>query len=192
MAEGRNEGGAPEPWELVSSEPREDYEIFRVRTDRARSPKDGEVHAFNIAESPGGVQVVALTEAGQLVLVEQYRHPFRRPMLELPAGIIDAGETPEDAGRRELREETGYAGDAPPERLGCVAVNPSWQTSEVHVVLVRNARRIAETDPDAGEDTRARLVSLDEARRMVLDGRIRSAQAVAALALLDWHGEAAV
>ncbi|HKP74354.1 MAG TPA: NUDIX hydrolase [Longimicrobiaceae bacterium] len=183
MAEDR---GGPRPWERVSSEQVAEYEMFRVREDRSRSPKDGEVHTFQIAESPGGVAVIALTDDGRLVMVEQFRHGTRRASLELPSGVVDDGESPEDAASRELREETGYEGGEP-RVLGCVELNPSWQHTPVHAVLVRGAKRAGDKDEDEGEDIRVRLVPVAEVRRQAAAGEIDAAATLCALALWDWR-----
>lgn len=187
MAGAGEASGAPPAWERVSSEPLADYEMFRVRCDRARSPRDGREYDFNVAESPDGVVVVALTPGGDVVLVEQFRHPRRRVELELPAGIVDEGEVPAAAAARELREETGYEGGEP-EMVGTLLLNPSWQDLRVHVAVVRGARRTADKDQDPGEDVRVRVFPTAEVRRMVRDGRLTSAVAVSALALHAWCG----
>src|ERR1700741_3666225 len=118
MGKGGEGGGGPRPWERGGTRELAAYEMFSVREDRSRSPKDGEVHTFQIAVSPGGVAVIALTDDGRMVMVEQFRHGTRLTSLELPSGVVDEGETPEDAARRELREETGFEGGEP-RVLGC-------------------------------------------------------------------------
>jgi 8-oxo-dGTP pyrophosphatase MutT (NUDIX family) len=185
MGSERGEGGRPRPWERTSSREIAEYEMFRVREDRSRSPKDGEAHTFHVAESPGGVAVVALTDDGRLVMVEQFRHGTRRLSLELPSGVVDDGEEPADAARRELREETGFEGEEP-RVLGSFELNPSWQRTTVHAVLIPGARHAGEKDEDEGEDIRVRLVPVDEVRRRVLAGEIDAAAAISALALWDW------
>jgi 8-oxo-dGTP pyrophosphatase MutT (NUDIX family) len=160
-----------------------------VREDRSRSPRDGEARTFQVAVSPGGVAVLALTDDGRLVMVEQFRHGTRTLSLELPSGVVDDGEEPEEAARRELREETGYEGGEP-RVLGCFEVNPSWQKTAVHAVLVTGARRSAETDEDESEDIRVRLLPVVEVRRRVLAGEIDAAPTLCALALWDWSGGA--
>src|SRR4051812_6442675 len=66
MSEQRGDG-APEPWERVEVRQLAEYDMFGVREDHSRSPRDGRIHTFHVAESPGGVVVIALTEAGQVV-----------------------------------------------------------------------------------------------------------------------------
>lgn len=181
---GENRG--PRPWQVVREEEQGDYEMFQVRTLHARSPEDGSVHTFNLACAPDGVAVVAVTPDDQLVMVEQWRHPVQRVTLELPAGVVDEGERPEEAGVRELREETGYAGDGP-ECIGTSVVNPSWQNTRVHAVVVRNVKRAGEKELDEAEETRVRCIPVDEVRRMVAEGEIDSATTVAALAFFFWR-----
>jgi 8-oxo-dGTP pyrophosphatase MutT (NUDIX family) len=187
LAEQQAGGGAPAPWELLRSEHLADYEMFAVRRDRARSPRNGTEQDFHVAEAPDGVTLVATTAAGELVLVEQFRHPLRRVTLETPSGVMDPGESPVQAGLRELREETGYvAGHA--EHVGTLTLNPSWQTTRVHVVVVRDARPRAEPEPDEAEDLRVRLLLAGEVERRVAAGEIDACVSVAALALARWGG----
>jgi 8-oxo-dGTP pyrophosphatase MutT (NUDIX family) len=180
----------PRPWEVVEREDQGEFEIFSVRTLHARSPEDGSVHTFNLACAPDGVVVIAITPDEQLVMVQQWRHPVQRVTLELPAGMVDEGEKPDEAGPRELREETGYEG-ADPEYLGGVILNPSWQNTRVHAVVVRDARRAGGKELDEGEDTRVHCVPLREVRRMVVQGEIDSAPTVSALALFFWRRDGA-
>jgi ADP-ribose pyrophosphatase len=180
------EDGGPRPWERVESRQVAEYEMFSVREDRSRSPRDGKLHTFQVAVSQGGVAVIALTDDGRMVMVEQFRHGTRKSSLELPSGVVDEGERPEDAARRELREETGCEGGEP-RVLGCVELNPSWQSTPVHAVLIEGVRRAGEKDEDEGEDIRVRLVPVAEVRRRVGAGEIDTAATLCALALWDWE-----
>lgn len=174
--------GSPKAWELQSSEHLQDCDIYRVRRDRVRSPRDGSLHDFHVVDAPDGVTVLALTPDQELVLVEQYRHGTRQLSLETPSGILEEGEDPLDAALRELEEETGFrAGE--PRSLGVLDLNPSWETTRVHVVLATGARHAGDKNQDPGEDTRVRCLPVAQVREGVREGAIRSATVVAALHL---------
>lgn len=181
------EKGAPRGWPVLDDTPLRDFDVFRARRIRARSPEDGSEHTFHVADAPDGVLVVALAPDGRMVMVRQWRHPLQRVTLELPAGIVEEGEAPEAAAARELREETGYQGDEA-RLLGSVVLNPSWQTTRLHTVLIANARPVGEKDLDEGEDTRVCLLRPDELRGRVLSGDADSAPVATALALWEWSG----
>jgi ADP-ribose pyrophosphatase len=176
----------PPPPETLSSEPAGRFEKFSIRRERVRAA-DGAERTFDVVEAPPGVVVVAITAAGEMLLVAQWRQPLRRALLELPAGEVEPGETPAEAALRELREETGYEADEA-RILGCVQLNPSWQDLPVHLAAVTGARRAGAPAPDAGEDPRLRRVPPAEALRMAADGRIQAAPSVAALAAWQWSG----
>src|SRR5687768_5692732 len=113
----------PQPWQVVRSEADTDYRIFRARIEHTRAPRSGEVHRFVVLDTPDWINVVPVTRDGKVVLVRQFRHGLKDLSLELPGGLVDPGETPADAARRELLEETGYATEQW-EPLGFVHPNP--------------------------------------------------------------------
>ena len=123
-----NEGGpVPGPsWVREDADDRtlEENWLFRLRRERYRSRTSGHAHDFYVIHLADAVHVVAITPERQVVLVRQFRAGSGRDSLETPGGLLEPGEDPLVAGPRELREETGYAGD-PPVFLGTVWSNPS-------------------------------------------------------------------
>ena len=172
------------PWPLKKSLCAGDYKIFKVRTDRRTSPRTGDEHDFFVIESVDWCNTVALTPDNQLVMIEQYRQGTNLIELELPGGMIDPGEDPLETAVRELREETGYAGDAP-EILGFVYANPAIMNNKVHTTVIRNATKQHNTQLDAGEDIATRLVASDDVPKLICDGTISHSLMVAALFLFQ-------
>jgi ADP-ribose pyrophosphatase len=171
----------PLPWQKVSSQPAGDFKIFRLRADRAISPRTRQTHDFVVLECANWVNVIALTPERQLVMIEQYRHGSGTVELEIPGGMMDAGEvSPEVAGARELREETGYAGENP-RRLGEIFPNPAIMSNTCFTVLLENCRCLHPVELDHGEDLSTRLVPVAEIPALVAAGKVRHALVVVAL-----------
>lgn len=145
------------PWRVLESRLVVDRPWLRVREEHVALPSGVEIEEFHVVEGVDWVAVLAITGDAEVVLVEQYRHGLGGTSRELPAGVIDPGETPLDAARRELLEETGFASDAW-EPLVTVSTEPSRHTNRAHFFLARGARRIAEASPEAVEQIEVRLV----------------------------------
>ena len=122
---------------------------------RERTYRDlhGRERRWVYAERPGGrpaVVVVARTaDTGSLIVIEQYRVPFQRPVLEFPAGLLDPGERPEAAALRELAEETGYRGEVL-EVGPAVSTTAGLTTETEHLVFVRCGERPAAAPAPGG------------------------------------------
>lgn len=129
---------------------------------------------------PDWCNVVAVTEAGEVVMVWQYRFGTDAMSLEVPGGVIDAGEAPEEAARRELREETGYEA-ASFELLSVVEPNPALQGNRCFTYLARGAHKVAETDWDEEEELETVLVGTDDLATILDDGTVTHALVAVAL-----------
>jgi ADP-ribose pyrophosphatase len=168
-------------WDKISSQPLGDFKIFRLRSDRAISPRTRQPHDFIVMDSANWVNVVAVTPDQQLVMIEQFRHGSSTIELEIPGGMIDPHDpSPEAGGIRELREETGYAGENP-RIIGKLFPNPAIMSNTCFTVLLENCRRIHPVEFDHGEDLITRLVPLSEISELVATGKIRHSLVVAGL-----------
>lgn len=170
-------------WTLVESREVADERIFRVRHDRYRLEPAGTERDFVVLDSPDWVNVAPLTGDGRLVLIRQYRHGIRRVTLEIPGGVIDHGEPPEEAAVRELKEETGYV----PERvrpLGRVSPNPAFLDNHCYLFAAEGCRRLAEPTPDPFERIEVVEVPLDEVPELVRREEICHGLVLNALAAL--------
>ena len=172
-------GPPPEdaPTTIASRRVHDGWIGLRVDTLRFASEREGTVE---VIEHRGGVTLVAFDQAGRLLLVRQYRHPAGRDLLELPAGTLDPGESPEACAERELQEETGYR-PGRLERLGGFYLAPGYCTEYQHVFLASylTASRLE------GDEEAIQLVptTLEEALRLVATGEIEDAKTVGALLL---------
>jgi 8-oxo-dGTP pyrophosphatase MutT (NUDIX family) len=146
-----------------------------------RNPRTGEALDRLVLESPDWVNVVALTPDRELVCVRQFRSGTAAIELEIPAGLVDEGESHREAAERELREETGYTSTRW-SYLGASAPNPAFLDNLCHHWLAHSAAATHELQLDAGEDISVELHALREASRLVADGVLRHALVVSALA----------
>ncbi len=169
------------PWQKISSKLIGDFRIFKLRSDFKISPRTGEEHDFYVLDSVNWVNVIAVTPDQQLVMVEQYRHGSNTVELEIPGGMMDAGETdPVATAVRELREETGYAGENA-RLLGQVHSNPAIMNNVTYTVLVENCRLKHDVEFDHGEDLETHLVPIAEIPKLVANEKIGHPLVVVAL-----------
>jgi ADP-ribose pyrophosphatase len=175
----------PKPWRKLSSTPVGDFKIFRLRSDRLLSPRTGREHDFFVIDSVNWVNVIALTPERQLVMIGQYRHGSGTVELEIPGGMIDPRDSsPAAAGIRELREETGYAGENA-HIIGEVFPNPAIMSNTCFTVMVDNCRCLHPVEFDHGEDLVTRLVPIAEVPQLVAAGKIKHSLVIAALYHFD-------
>ena len=137
-----------------------------------------------VVQHPGACALVALTGAGDVVLVRQFREAVRASLIEIPAGIMDAADADGAAcAARELLEETGYHPTADLEPLGAVLTSPGFSDERIELFVSRGV----EPGPRRGEDEGIDVVlmPLVEAVKAVRHGRIVDAKTVAALLLVE-------
>jgi len=143
------------------------------------SPRTNEPHDFYVLESSDWVNVIPLTADERVVLIRQYRHGIQEITLEIPGGIIENRDTPEEAARRELMEETGYR-DSEMISLGVVHPNPAFLNNRCHTFLAKDVSRIGDQHQDEKEDIEVLLKPIHEIPGLIREGWITHSLVLAA------------
>jgi len=176
------------PWDLQNDDLHADCRIFEVRKRRFKRRSDGIEGDFFVLDTNDWVNVLAITPDEQVVLVRQFRYGSQEHSLEPPGGVVEKGEDPIIAGLRELEEETGFVGEQP-QLLGVVRPNAAILSNHCHVVMVRNARKIAELNFDQHEELVTELYPLSELKYLVKSGEITHSIGLNSILLLLLESE---
>lgn len=142
-----------------------------LRTDKCVMPSGHVVEDYYVLEYSNWVNAVAITEDNKVLMVHQYRHAAEIVSLEIPGGVIDPGEEPQQAMRRELLEETGYQFDDF-ELLSVVYANPSTANNHTYCYLARGGKKVQEQHLDAQEDIVVEEFNLAEIKDLLLNNKI--------------------
>ncbi len=146
-----------------------DGKVIRVEKDNVLL-EDGTQAIREVVRHPGGVCVLALTDKEELLVVRQFRYPYREVTIELPAGKLEYGEDPETCGRRELLEECGCT----PERftyLGKLYPTTAYNTEIIRIFLAEGLH-FGERSLDDEEFLDVERIPFDRALEMVLNDEI--------------------
>ncbi|MDE2364847.1 MAG: NUDIX hydrolase [Hyphomicrobiales bacterium] len=176
----------PAPWRVARTRTLVRDKWIDLRADDCVRADGLEIAPYYVLDYPDWVQIVAIDEDENLVVVRQYRHGIGRVTLEIPSGCVDPTDTdPIAAGARELLEETGYASDRM-RHIASFCNNPANQTNRIHLILAEKARRISGQSLDESEEIVVELLAVPEARRLALQGKFdHSAQTASLLIALE-------
>ena len=192
--------GGMKPWKLLDSEFLVNAPWLKVAKEKCELPNGRVIDDFYTLWQPDWVLILARTTEGKWVMTEQYRHGTGKIALEFPAGIIDKGETPEEAAIRELQEECGYGVDERRETkderchnkksmdpiattascsrmtgdairyVGSFPVNPDRHRGKFHVVFIDGVERLGKTSFDDTEEIETFLYTDEEFQAKIADG----------------------
>jgi ADP-ribose pyrophosphatase len=174
----------PHAYRVLATEPLYEGRVISLRRDTVAMPGGGD-SVREVVAHPGAVAVVAIDDQDRVVLVRQFRHPFRTHLWELPAGLRDAdGEPPLETAKRELAEEALLSAG----RWSLLATSYSTPGFCDEQVLIYLAEELSEVERPDGfvveheeTDMTVERVPLDDAVQWVFDGDVRNASAVIGL-----------
>jgi ADP-ribose pyrophosphatase len=158
-------------WKVLESEYLHKKPWLTIRKDKCELPNGKIVPAFYVNEYPDWVNALCITEDGKVVMVKQYRHGIDSIEIELPGGVSEEGESPEEAVKRETLEETGYE-FSKVKYLGKICANPSTTNNFMHMFLATGGKKVAEQKLDDTEDVEVELLSMEEVKQLVRDNKM--------------------
>ena len=155
--------------------------VFEIRKEQVKVP-GGQTIRLDVVVHRESVTMAPVDEAGNIWFIRQYRHPAGRELLELPAGVIEPGEEPQQSAQREMREETGMAADQF-QLLGSFFLAPGYSTEHMYAYLATGLRN----DPLKGDEDEVisiQKVPVKTALEMAAKGQVEDAKTLATLFLL--------
>jgi ADP-ribose pyrophosphatase len=172
------------PWRRAETNRIHSCPIFDLDRIRFVPPEGGEGRWYYVIDAPDWINVIPITDEGEVLMVRQFRFGVAQSTLEIPGGMCDGDEDPAEAAARELLEETGYrAGTV--EEIGWVHPNPPIQNNRCYTYLARDLEFDGSADPDPDEQFELVKVPLVDVPPMLVDGTITHALVLAAFQMFD-------
>ena len=156
--------------------------FVNVYQDTVKLPSGKVVSDYTLIEKPNYVEIVATDEKNRIITIKEYRHGSGAIEIGLPAGHIESGESAINAAKRELLEETGFAGYSF-KRVGILSEYSSKDMHSVHVIRVLGVYRKGRQHLDENESIKVELISIENLRSLILKNKFRNSGSLAALAI---------
>lgn len=169
------------PWKVLETS----YVLPYIRVDQCEL-HNGRLLDCQLLEFNDEILVFAMTKEQEVVLIRQYRHGAGKVIMELPGGSVDEGESPLDAAKRELMEETGHSSDAWLE-LGCSSPNPAIYRNKIYSFLAMDASPTGKQSADDAEAVEVLLMPLDDFIAFARSGEFIHSLNIAALFFVLSH-----
>ena len=160
-------------WKTIKTEVIVDDYHATVKKNTVQLPDGAVIEDFYTITIPDVAMVAAITEDGNILLKSEYRYACQETVIECPAGMIETGEEPFTAAKRELLEETGYT-SSNWTYLGYTWESTSKLTNKMHLFVARNATPTTTQHLDPNEHLEVMKVSLKDAVDMVMEGKINA------------------
>lgn len=172
----------PKPWKTLGGRKLIDLGEVKLYRDRIQSKSGFRTHHLRLSLHDFSI-IVPVLDDKRLVFIWNYRHPIQGWELELPAGLIDPGETPQTGAKRELKEETGYSAKSW-KTLGWLHTLPGISSQRAHVFLARDLKK-GKIEREPYEYMKIKLLKAEEAYKLLRSGGIIHSPTVSALSLAE-------
>ncbi|MDB5179809.1 MAG: hydrolase [Candidatus Saccharibacteria bacterium] len=170
----------PDPWRRISRENLIDTKFLKVYQDTIQLPSGDIFDDYSIVSLPNGVIIVATDADNKLITQFEYKYAIDKVILNLPSGGVGKNETPIQAAKKELLEETGYASDEV-ELVKTLYEYPSKLDHVLYIVRIKNAKKIQQVSHEATESISE--VNLLSADMPDFGGEFNATYVIAALAV---------
>ena len=128
----------------------------------------------------GGAVVMPVKEDGKIIMVKQYRYPFDKFLLEMPAGKLEKDEDPQVCATRELTEETGYTANKV-TKMGSIYTTPGFCSEELHIFLAEELQPGNHNREEGEYGMEVYEYTIEEVDSMIMDGRIKDSKTICAV-----------
>lgn len=172
-----------ETWDVLSSDTAFDHPPFlSVDVEQVRLPDGRIIDGWTTVRARDYANAFVLNQAGDVLVLEGYKHGIGRSSWQMVGGYLEPGEDPLSCMRRELLEETGYASDNW-QPLGSFVVDANRRVGVGHFFLARDAKAVAQASNPDGEIFRIKWVSVADIKQVLQDGRVAGLSFAANIAL---------
>ncbi len=159
-------------WKTIAENQIFDLKIFKANSLTRENPITGNISDYTVLKSPDWANVIPINAEGKIIMVEQYRHGTDEITLELPGGLVEIGESPLNAAKRECQEETGFIGEGEPILLGSCKPNPAFLSNTCYSYLWENCSIIDKQKLDTNEIIKLHFFTQYEIKKMIEEGVI--------------------
>ena len=174
----------PKKWKTLGTKQIFGNRIFGFREDTVKSPKTDNTHPVWVMDASTWVNIIPITKEKKVIMIKQYRFGSQEISLEIPGGMVDAGEDTQSAATREMKEETGYDTEEV-HAIGKISPNPALMSNHTYFYVAYNVEKTGDQQLDNMEDIEVLEVDLNQIPTLITNGEIDHSLVVSAFYLLD-------